>query len=74
MNKQICEPLNENLNNMSVNDKEILRRDICEIIGKQNLIDLENIREIILIEENSALEFDEVLSRVICNYKKSINI
>jgi hypothetical protein len=74
MQTQIKEPICGDLYTFSQEQALQLNRLISKTLGEQNLRDLEEIREIILMEENRALELDQVLARVISHYKEVINI
>jgi hypothetical protein len=43
------------------------------VFGKRNLCDLERIRNLILMEEDNALEVKEVLARVLEHYNTSVH-
>lgn len=73
MNTQIFETEAETCYNNKLCHEVSPNIVIENVFGKRNLRDLERIRNLILTEENKALEVNEVLTRILEHYNMSVH-
>jgi hypothetical protein len=73
MNTQIFENENETCCNNKLCHEVSPDIVVENVFGKRNLCDLERIRNLILTEEDKALEVQEVLTRILEHYNMYIN-